>query len=251
MAKQSTQYLGKNFIHFETIDSTQSHLKKLLQENKAPVGTLILADHQQTGKGTQGRTWFSLPKPQLMFSLLLKPKFPPQKLPMINILSGVLMASVFEEFGVYAKVKWPNDVYIDGKKVGGILSELYVHQNEPHIILGIGMNIDASSADFPNEIKATATALSLYCTNCDRMDILQRFLTKLEHALYTWSTDELIAFTQKEFERLWLYRNKSIEVSQENKTLRGTSSQIDPFGALQLKTSAGIEKIISGTVSAI
>lgn len=246
-----TKYLGKNFQHFKTIDSTQTYIKKLIHKKTAEIGTVVLADHQEIGKGTQGRIWFSLPKPQLMFSVLLKPSLAPQKLPMINILSGVLMATVFEEMGVYAKVKWPNDVYIDNKKVGGILSELVTEDGNTYIVLGVGMNVDASSTDFPKEIKTSATALSLYCTSVNRFEILEKFLVKLETALYLWTSEELIAFTQKEFERLWIYRNKVIHIEQQSKKLHGTSTGIDTFGALQLKTSSGIEKIISGSISVI
>lgn len=243
--KFSTNLLGKNFHHLPTVDSTQNFLKNLLKTNQAPIGTLILADHQQTGKGTQGRSWFSLPNPQLMFSLLIKPHLAPQKLPLINILCGILMAKSLEEFNVHAMIKWPNDVYIDGKKVGGILSEL----TDGKIVLGVGINVEATSKDFPAELEHIATAVSLHAPNpVDRHELLNQFLIRLEEAL-EWKPDDLISFCQREFEKRWIYRGEKIQILQDSRILQGISHHITSSGALELITDTGVEKIIGGTIS--
>ncbi len=244
-----TKLLGRNFYHFQTIDSTQIFAKKNLLENKISAGTLILADHQQMGKGTQGRSWVSLPRPQLMFSIVLQCKFPPQKLPIINILSAVLMADLFEEYRIHPQIKWPNDIYIDHRKTAGILSELVIHQGLPHIILGIGVNIDGNLDEFPEELQDKVTALSIHANRVDRFSILENFMQNLEKMLFSdMSIDEVISYTQSRFKTLWMYKNKTIDVQQDHKTLHGTANEIDNNGALLLQTDEGIKKIINGSI---
>ncbi|MCC7459728.1 MAG: biotin--[acetyl-CoA-carboxylase] ligase [Proteobacteria bacterium] len=186
--KFQTRTLGHTFHHLPTTDSTQTYLKNLMQANEAPIGTLVLTDHQPAGKGTQGRTWFSLPKPQLMFSLLIQPNLPIKNFPVINVLSGILMAKSLEEFEVNAQVKWPNDIFIQGKKAGGILSELI----DEKIVLGIGINTDGQEEDFPKELRSIATTVSLH-GKVDRFDLLNSFLIRLEAALQ-WPANELISY---------------------------------------------------------
>lgn len=243
-----TRYFGQNFKHFKSIDSTQTYLKELVSKNEAPIGTLILTDHQNMGKGTQGRSWFSLPEPQLMFSLLIQPKLSPQKLPIVNILSGVLLAESIEHFGAHATVKWPNDVYMDGKKVSGILSELSTQGGETKIILGVGINTHAKLEDFPDQLKSTSTAISIHAPSIDRFELLNLFLQKLEKAIYEWSSEELISYTQNGFEKLWVYKGRIIEVIQDTQRFRGVAKHINSVGALELETETEIKKIISGSV---
>ena len=163
-----------------------------MQANEAPIGTLVLTDHQPAGKGTQGRSWFSLPKPQLMFSLLIQPNLPIKVFPIINILCGILMVKSLNEFDIEAQVKWPNDIFIQGKKAGGILSELI----DGKVVLGIGVNTEGNEEDFPKELRDIATTVSMH-GKIDRFDLLNSFLTRLEMAL-DWSEMELIAFCSSE-----------------------------------------------------
>ncbi len=249
-ASFGTKILGQDFFHYKNIDSTQTQLKKLLLDNVAKHGTLILADSQSIGKGTQGRTWHSLPKPQLMFSVLLQPELAPQKLPFLNILSGILMIESFPENpAAPPMIKWPNDIYIDSKKVAGILSELVVHEKQNHIILGVGLNTDAERTDFPPGLRDRSTALNAYFANVDRFKILETFLQKLEKFMFDTPVEKLIEYTQEKFEKLWMYRNDPILVMQQTKTSRGIAKHIDQDGALLLETSDGVEKIIHGTIT--
>ena len=241
------EHLGKDLFYFPEIDSTQSFIKVKLQENAIKVGTIALADRQTSGKGTQGRTWFSLPKPQLMFSILLYPELPPQKLPIINILAAVLWLDVLKERQIHAQIKWPNDLYIDSRKAGGILSELVVQNNKAYLILGIGINIDGDITDFPIDLQNKVTALSQYQT-VDRFEILGKFLIKLETYLHTKTPMELISYTRMRFRDSWMLKQQPIEIRQDKNSLYGIANEIDDNGALQLITDRGIEKIGSGTI---
>jgi BirA family biotin operon repressor/biotin-[acetyl-CoA-carboxylase] ligase len=243
-----TKHLGKCFYHFPTITSTQTFLKKLLTEDKIPVGTVILADQQSMGRGTQGRRWVKLTKPQLTFSILLEPALPAQKFPIINLLCGVLLVQTMNEIGIQAQIKWPNDVYINNKKVAGILSELNTAHKQPRVIVGVGINTEATPGDFPPHLQEIATALSMHSSNVNRFDFLEFFLQKLETALYEWLPEQMIKFTQQQFEKLWMYQNQPIEVRQEQKILHGVSRRINSAGALELETKLGTEFIYSGSV---
>lgn len=244
-----TKHLGKILYHFLTITSTQTFLKKLLSEETTQVGTIVLADQQRMGRGTQGRTWFGLSKPQLTFSILLQPTVPVQKFPIINVLCGILLVQTMKEIGIEAQIKWPNDVYIKNKKVAGILSELNTGQSTPRIMVGIGINVEASLDEFPTELQDKATALSLHSSKIpDRFKILESFLQKLEAALYDWSIEKLTKFTQEEFEKLWIYKDQPIEIRQDQKSFHGIARKINASGALELETKNGIEAIYSGSV---
>lgn len=236
---------------FSSIDSTQTFIKNKLLENDIDEGTIALTDHQSAGKGTQGRTWFSLPKPQLMFSMLLNVPIPPQKLPLLNLVSAVVLADVLSEFGIVIGIKWPNDIYIGSKKVAGILSELVVHDKNPYVIQGLGINMEAESSDFPEDLRNKMTTLSQHAkSKIDRFELLENFLIRLEMCLFEDHLANLIRFTQEGFQKYWMYRGQEIEIQVANQILRGVANEIDANGSLVLCTnfSQDLRKIVSGTI---
>lgn len=143
--------LGSPRVHIRRTDSTNARARELAIAG-APHGTLVTAAEQTAGRGRQGRTWTAPPGRALLCSLILKN--PARLLPLA---AGVAVSETCERFGASARLKWPNDVLVDGRKVAGILVE--GRPQEGWAVLGIGLNVALRPADFPPELQATAGTL--------------------------------------------------------------------------------------------
>lgn len=153
-----TTSFGKNLIVLVETDSTNEVLKK--SGNKLKHGTLVIAEKQTQGRGRRGRQWSSPFGSGLYFSIFLKPHLPVYVVPRLTILSGVAVAESFERFGIETKLKWPNDIMIGNKKIGGILSEMALEGNEiDYVILGIGLNVHTKYEDFPIDFRDKAGSI--------------------------------------------------------------------------------------------
>ena len=120
----STQFLGRHIEYYSFTDSTNKDIWELVVENEAINGMLVITDDQRKGKGRRYNNWISSPGKNLTFSFLLKTEIDTEKLGLISLLIGVAISESIQQFcDIDCKLKWPNDVLIDGKKVGGILIE--------------------------------------------------------------------------------------------------------------------------------
>jgi BirA family biotin operon repressor/biotin-[acetyl-CoA-carboxylase] ligase len=162
--------LGTPHLHLRATDSTNARARDLAAAG-APHGTLVTAGQQSAGRGRQGRTWSAPPGTALLMSLVLRD--PPDLLPLA---AGVAVARVC---GDDARIKWPNDVLLSGRKVAGILAE--GRPQEGWAVLGIGLNVALRVEDLPEELHDTAATLGL--TAGDLPDVLGRLLGELHTAL--------------------------------------------------------------------
>ncbi len=162
--------LGRPRLHLRATTSTNDRARELAQAG-APHGTLVTAGEQSAGRGRQGRTWSAPAGSALLISLVLRDA--PALLPLA---AGVAVAEVA---GPGARLKWPNDVLVDGRKVAGILAEGRPH--EGWAILGIGLNVAVRIDDLPPELHDTAGTLGL--APADVEPTLGRLLEALERAL--------------------------------------------------------------------
>jgi BirA family transcriptional regulator, biotin operon repressor / biotin---[acetyl-CoA-carboxylase] ligase len=142
--------LGSPRVHFRLVDSTNARARELAGRG-APHGTVVTAAEQSAGRGRQGRTWTAPPGRALLCSILVRD--PPRLLPLV---AGVAVAEVV---GPEARLKWPNDVLVDGRKVAGILVEARLQ--ERWAVVGIGLNVAVREADFPPELRDRAGTLGL------------------------------------------------------------------------------------------
>ena len=146
--------------HFETLDSTNDLAKELAVQG-APEGTVVVAEAQTGGRGRLGREWDSPPGVGLYVSLVLRPMLPPMELPQITLTTAVaVVRAVRRVAGVAPGIKWPNDLLLNGKKLGGILTEMETESDRiRHVVVGLGLNVN--NPGFPPELAATATSLTL------------------------------------------------------------------------------------------
>jgi len=154
----NTSFLGKNIISLIEIDSTNELLKKL--DGKIFNGTIAITEKQTKGKGRRGRVWTSPFGTGLYFSIYLKPDLPVNVIPRLTILAGVAVCESLEKFDIKTNIKWPNDIMIGNKKIGGILSEMALEGNEiNYVILGIGLNVHTNYDDFPIDFRDKAGSI--------------------------------------------------------------------------------------------
>lgn len=156
----STLFVGQNLIKLSAVDSTNNYLKNLLSKSEPlPEGTVIMADDQFAGKGQLQNTWHSEPKKNLTFSILLQPKFlPVGKQFLLNMAVSLGINKALAKYlGSDVCIKWPNDIYYQNKKLGGVLIENTIVGNSlKNAIVGIGLNINQQN--FPSELKDKATS---------------------------------------------------------------------------------------------
>ena len=164
---------GTRFRHVEVHSSMDSTQDPLVTEGGRD-GRVIVADHQTAGRGRAGRTWLDVPGAMLMFSALLR-DVPPDKAGLVSLQAGLAVARAV---GDDARLKWPNDVRLDGRKVCGILGEL----SSGYVVVGIGVNVGHAEGELPAELEATSIRIATGATP-RRDDLCAAILRELDAVL--------------------------------------------------------------------
>lgn len=238
---------GTKIIRFEKIDSTNAYAKSIAEE--AEEGTVILADEQSAGRGRFARSWISEPGKNLLFSIILKPRLPADRIALLSLAAGIAVALAIEEVsGLKTDCKWPNDILIDGKKVCGILAESSFARSAPiSLIIGIGLNVN--QLNFPKELQSTASSISLIAGKVfDRDLILNSILEQLELLYLRIGKDESDYIIQSFKARCAMLGN-DVTIQSGNESIQGIASDIDRNGALMITTTKGIRKVLAGDVT--
>lgn len=169
------------------VDSTQSEVQRRAAAG-APEGTVVTALHQRAGRGRRGHEWWDAPGESLLFSVLLRPDREPAETPQLSLVGGLAVAEALAaSTGVGARIRWPNDLLIDGRKVCGILAEAVsgAAARAHHVILGIGINLRQSA--FPESLAERATSLRLVTgRDHDAAALLAAVLARLEARYAVW-----------------------------------------------------------------
>ncbi|MDO8644883.1 MAG: biotin--[acetyl-CoA-carboxylase] ligase [bacterium] len=147
----------------KSLDSTNEEAKRIGLQG-APDGTIIVAEKQEQGRGREGRLWESPAVGNLYASIILRPALSMDQIPRLTVMTGVALARFLrKEIPLEVVLKWPNDIYYNGKKLGGILCEAEAKKDGAldFVVIGIGLNINANLKDFSPKIRKTATSLSI------------------------------------------------------------------------------------------
>ncbi len=245
--KLATARIGHSVRVFPQIDSTNEEIKRNLANN-LPEGTVVIADLQTQGRGRQGRSWHSESGAGLYLSTLLKPNLPLDNLSCITLMAGVATAgAIQQQTSAPVRLKWPNDILINGKKLAGILCEC-IPGNTPAIIVGIGVNLNHTH--FPADLQRTATSLKLETgKDVNRANLVLSLLQNLDSEY-----DEFLHGKTERLIREWTENSdlfgKTVTVHQKGTSLTGTAIGLDPRGRLILQTLNGEQQVLdSGEVS--
>lgn len=247
-----TSSLGRNIKIYESIGSTNTKAKELAL-NGAPHGTLIIADEQTEGKGRRGRRWVSRPGTGLWMTLLLRPTLPPQFAPQLTIIAALsTVKAIAETTQLEPQIKWPNDIIINSKKVCGILTEI---QAEPevtnYIVVGIGINVNGSSAEMPDELSSIATTLEEEAgKGIRRMELAASLLNKFEPLYEEYVSTHDLSFVLDEYKKYSATLNKHVKVIGAAETFEGIVTAITNDGTLLVRTEDdSTREVLSGDVS--
>jgi len=167
--------LSGPLLAFASVASTQGICRVLAAEG-APEGTVVLADHQTAGRGRRGRAWTAPPGTALLFSCVLRPPLDSSRWPELTLTAGCAVAEAVESTaGVAVRLKWPNDVLVDHRKVAGILAEGVLGE-DPFVVLGIGVNVLQRGADWPPDLSSRAVSLAAVGSAVGREALLAAIL---------------------------------------------------------------------------
>jgi len=229
-----------NLLVFQTVDSTNSEALRLA--NSGAIGNFVVVSNLQTGgRGSKGRLWKSIAG-NLHASILLDSSVDCKKHPQ---LSFVIANAVFEaltklaqekKINLNIQLKWPNDILIDGKKVGGILLESISLLNKNYVVIGMGINI----IEAPANVSFPATSLydeGLMLEGSD--ELLDLIMNKFDKLYKRWAVDNNFIRTRKDWMRRAYNINKVITIDDGNRRLSGTFKEIDFDGSIRIQLAGG------------
>jgi BirA family biotin operon repressor/biotin-[acetyl-CoA-carboxylase] ligase len=245
----ATRRLKGPVHHFHSLPSTND-LAKELGAQGAPEGTLVVAETQTRGRGRLGRQWDSPPGGGLYVSLLLRPALPPTQISQITLTAAVAVARALgRAAGITPGIKWPNDVLLEAKKVGGILTEMETEADQIRfLVVGLGLNVN--NPEFPAELQDLATSLARVTGHTfSRRNILRAWLEEFED-LYEQFLAFEFAGILAEWKAYTVTLGRAVTVRQGLREISGLALDVAPDGALLLQTGAGeIVRISSGELA--
>ncbi len=245
----SSKIFGKHIEYFNAVNSTNEKAKELAT-NGAVEGTVILADKQVSGKGRLGRGWSSPSKTGIWMSVILKPCILPQSASQITLIAGLCMCEAIQAVtGLEAKIKWPNDIVVNGKKVCGILTEMSAEiERINYIVLGIGVNVNQKA--FPEYLPYATSLMIEGKKEYQRKYIIKDFLERFEKAYAAFcETENLVAILER-YERNCITLGKSVKIIEQKGEYIAQAIGITSDGSLQIVTQEGEERtVVSGEVS--
>lgn len=229
-------------VRLGTVDSTQARAFALAAGG-ALDGTAVVADHQTAGRGRRGRRWEDVPGASLLVSIILRPRLPATRRPLLTYAAGLATAEALgEAAGLVPRLKWPNDVLAGRGKVAGVLLESRPAEGEAVVVVGVGINLAQRS--FPPELAGRATSVALETgTAPDRDAVLAALLRRLA----AWR-ERLDAEGFGPLRERWLALADTVGREVVAGSLRGTAVDLDADGALLVRTGSGLHRVVAGEV---
>jgi len=246
---KSAKVIGREIQVYKETKSTNDIVERLARDG-VQEGVVVFAERQTAGKGRLGRSWHSPPELGLWFSVLLRPKLSAQEAVKLTItFSNAISVALRGVSGVDATIKWPNDIMVKSRKLGGILTEMSAELDSlNYALLGVGVNVNNES--FPNALAPIATSLAIESgQQFHRPTLAAKLLDELDRAY-----DSMLSGGFPGIATEWAARcdtiGKPIRVHTGARIIEGVAESLDPDGGLLLRTEyGGIERVIGGDVT--
>lgn len=239
---------SNNILVYKSLPSTNNILKELYKKG-APEGTVILAEEQTAGRGRMDRVWVSPPGKNILLSILLKPSIEIKRIYTLTLALAVSVTDAVKEMtGLSAMIKWPNDIYLNNKKLGGILTEFGAKgSNADYVILGLGLNVNRCPG---NEVMFSSTCLSRESGKDLPRNVLIAFILLTYNELYEKILSGGLDDFHKRCNEKSLVTGNNVSINSGGLTIRGRALGIDVDGALLVRVQGGeIRKVLNGDVS--
>jgi BirA family transcriptional regulator, biotin operon repressor / biotin---[acetyl-CoA-carboxylase] ligase len=244
--------IGKEIFFYETVGSTNTVAAELAE--KTSEGAVVLADSQERGRGRLGRTWISPAGVNIYMSVILRPKIDLRDATLITIMAAVACATALRKAtGLGVSIKWPNDLTVSGKKLGGILTDLKTEKGTiVAAIVGIGINVNSDTDAFPGEVNKIATSVKKETGNLyAREEITVAVLDEMNkwYPILQGGDNTMLLSAWK---RLTSTLGKKVALTLGEETLNGVAEDIDDEGRLLLRLPSGeIKRISSGDLTVL
>jgi BirA family biotin operon repressor/biotin-[acetyl-CoA-carboxylase] ligase len=241
---------GKKILHFFKVDSTNRVAMELGQQDE-PHGSVVIAEEQSAGRGRTGRAWHSEKSSGIYMSILLRPQLTPVQAPALTLAAGLAVRdAVAAQCGVEPDLRWPNDLILNGKKLCGILTEMYAEPDRiRYVVVGVGLNVNHTK--MPAEIAGIASSLRIETGKVQsRLELTARLLRQFE-TYYNQLLSEGAAPIVARFSAVSSYaRGRRIRVTTGRETFTCTTAGLDPSGLLRVKRDDGrVETLLAADIS--
>jgi BirA family biotin operon repressor/biotin-[acetyl-CoA-carboxylase] ligase len=239
--------LWKDIFVYDLVSSTNELAMLLATKEGRMANTVIIADSQKKGKGRLGRQWVSPPGRNIYMSMAFKPNLDTRDATMLTLLAAVACAHAIKKISALpGSIKWPNDLVLSGKKLGGILTEIRADIDKVNLaVVGIGINVNMEEEDFTDEIRSIATSIKKESGQyCSRNELIIEVLRQFER-FYNLLINQGKSPLLNEWKILSSTLGKSVKVVIGEETLVGLAEDIDDNGMLILKLDSGLRRLIS------
>ena len=229
-------------VRLGRVDSTQTVAFALAADGAAD-RTVVVAQAQTAGRGRHGRLWLDEPGASLLMSIILRPRLEPARLPTLSLAAGVAVVEALERVtGLKPRLKWPNDVLVDGRKLAGILLESRIGPS-PLVVLGIGVNL--AQRVFPADLAERATSVRLAVGRRVDADAL---LTALLESLDAWRT-RLETEGWAPIRERWRALTETLGRRVSIDSVEGVAVDVDEDGALIVAEGDVRRRVVAGEVN--
>jgi BirA family transcriptional regulator, biotin operon repressor / biotin---[acetyl-CoA-carboxylase] ligase len=243
--------IGWRIHYFDEVGSTQRIAAEMAGQG-AQQGTVVIAERQTSGRGRMGRSWHSPPGVNLYATIILRPRMPLAEVPRLSLAAGVAAAEALETVapGIVA-LKWPNDVWLKGRKAGGIIAEAITGagQQLASVLIGIGLNLNLAAEEVPPDLRDKAISVRIATGHaCDRAAVAAALFNRL-NTRYMETEAHGFAAIRPVYERYLALKGRRVTVVEVDSRVAGIVEGIDADGALLLRTGSGTNRVMTGDVS--
>lgn len=241
--------IGRRIVHYMVIGSTNTQAL-LMAADGAPHGLVVAAEEQTAGRGRFGRTWHSERFAGIYATVILRPPLAPSAAPILTLMAGLAIHQAITDMtGIVLDIRWPNDLLVEGKKIGGVLTEMSAELDRVHAVV-VGMGLNVNHRDMPVELRPIATSMRMASgRSYSRVQILAGILRQLQRFYQALLEQGSGAIAQAWAERSTFARGKRVRVKTGAGETQAVTEGLDPNGALRLRFDDGrIEPFTSGEV---
>lgn len=246
-----TRRFGREFVWFDAIDSTNRWLADNATQFSMS-GAVVAAGYQEQGKGRYNRDWFGGKGSSLLFSLLLRNPVQNNIFGYLSLLPAIALGDLLHEkysHEIGVRLKWPNDVMLNGRKVAGILGQRIRIQEEDQYVIGVGVNVSVETGDFPDAYRDRATSILMETGEAPPKEVLLCELLQRWETLYDVLLAQQYSVIRGRWERLGPAKGTLLTRNEGGQEYQGRFFGLGPQGQLQLADESGtIREFFSGDV---